>query len=65
MSIMLLLIMEYYFAILGFIFLDNQFNVKGANCDTFWRCYFIVYDWTFKATGSLGARIEDPETKHL
>jgi inositol 1,4,5-triphosphate receptor type 3 len=64
---LLLAIVEYYFAILGYLVFYGDYEQLWLEriprqCDMFWHCLMMTFDWTFKFTGSIGAHIMDSLT---
>lgn len=45
LAFFLLILVEYYFALIGYINFYDQFN---NHCDRFWVCFFTTFDQTFK-----------------
>jgi hypothetical protein len=42
---------------------EDAFDPEAVKlCTAFWSCYVTTFDWTFKFTGSIGARLMDPDT---
>jgi inositol 1,4,5-triphosphate receptor type 3 len=61
---------RYYFTIIGYVVFykqyENVFDPEAERlCTEFWKCYVTTFDWTFKFTGSIGARLQDPDTIQL
>ncbi len=59
LSLTLYIIMEYYFTLTGYIVFYEDYY---GNCDQLYFCFIKTFDWTFKATGSLGVFLKDPTT---
>lgn len=71
LTFLVFVLIEYYFTILGYIFLSDNYNADGVKddgeetkvllCESLWRCFLITLDWTFKENGALGGFLTDPE----
>ncbi|EGR33562.1 MIR domain protein [Ichthyophthirius multifiliis] len=53
LSLLLFIILEYYFTIVSYTIFYNQY-AQYQDCESFWRCYFKTFDYTFKETGAVG-----------
>ena len=67
LALMLILIMQYYFTIVSWLqfHLDYEDMLDLStprNCESFWKCYIVTIDWTFKFGGSIGSRLTDYNT---
>ena len=49
LSLILFIILEYYFSLIGFLFYDDDYS---GRCESFWICFITTFDWTFKSTGN-------------
>jgi hypothetical protein len=65
LALLLLIILEYYFALFGYIVFyedlekydEAGYPIPGAPeiCKSYWHCFFTIFDYTFKKTGSVGS----------
>lgn len=53
------LLVEYYFTIISYVFLYDQY-IPGM-CNTMWECFLVTFDQTFKNGGAIGEYLVDPE----
>lgn len=59
LTFLVFLLIEYYFALISYIWLYEQYMEGG--CSSLWKCFLNTYDYTFKATGSIGGILIDPK----
>ena len=43
--------------------LYDQYEDHGGSCTVLWKCFLYTFNWTFKATGSIGGLLVDPDIK--
>lgn len=54
LTLMILILEEYYFSLLAYIFFYDQVTARFENsgsvfyCESFWKCWIIIFDQTFK-----------------
>lgn len=70
LAFLLLVLVAYYFSIIGYTVLYYDYSYTFLPeypklCSSFWSCFMTTFDWTFKFTGSIGARLKDNETIEL
>jgi inositol 1,4,5-triphosphate receptor type 1 len=53
MTILLFMILEYYFTLIIFNFYSQDTDLV-ENCTSMYKCFFVVLDQTFKASGGIG-----------
>ena len=66
LSFMVFVLIEYYFAVVGYVYLADQYEdgYEGA-CYQLYRCFFKTFDWTFKEGAGVGGFLTDPEEPEM
>ncbi|EGR27785.1 MIR domain protein, partial [Ichthyophthirius multifiliis] len=63
LSFLLFVILEYYFTIVSYIYFYDQY--PEGDCESFWKCYFKTFDYTFKETGAVGKFLKEKSSLNL
>ncbi|KAL4511687.1 hypothetical protein ABPG72_012532 [Tetrahymena utriculariae] len=58
--LILFVIFQYYFTLIAYIYFNDHF--KDNRCETLWRCFITVFDWTFKQNGGVGTSMWEPNS---
>ena len=57
---LMLIMIEYYFALVGYTIFWEHYGDGGSGCNSLFRCFLNTIDWTFKDGGAVGGILEDP-----
>ncbi|EGR31182.1 MIR domain protein [Ichthyophthirius multifiliis] len=64
LTFMVFVLIQYYFTIISYILLYDQYLDHGGSCTILWKCFLYTFNWTFKETGSIGGLLIDPDIKN-